>query len=517
MPERFEKSAAGAIAFLSHLIDNAEYDTNRIASPQLLEMLTLCRETHLSMPLIEVFSKACDEPPAVVLLGGSLADAVDIAHCVGLEADLCEIPDAPVMWWVQKGRAPRTVVQIGAAERELSDAALGALLASPLPPDRVTVLRREISTTSQWRFAWLPDPQALALHAAWPALLEAMVGAQVAIFVGDEIPSAFQPWFARPGIVSNQFAPTEFVRDDIRPQFLAQLQAMQEQTYDEQQSVNAATWQYLQPRIVDQLDSLRQQYAIEIDRQNMKLQVTRQTLGEYRRNWGNGIHNILDEYFGKKVSGNAMAVLIDPRQPGPQPATYMQALSLPNLWKRLHELLTERLGEFVHGLGALAIRVELRSIALKELDMKWNPANLASAIEDELTEKRIFAEGGGERSGLVGSLIGKNDEISSTRKAQITRANKTVQQMIEHDFLQWSDRLMHAVEQRVRVQIAAALVNQGLPDIEALRAGLTGIDRLTSMLEGNLEGTRQEPPKRVANVLRSWGQRRWFRRFVPAA
>lgn len=508
MSERFHKSAVGAYAILSTLFENAEFDSGKLAAPQLLELLTLCRETNLRLPMLEAYSKACDEAPVLTLLGGDAETAMDVARSMKLEAELLEAPDAPIMWWIEPAAKSRSLIQVGMAERELSRTALTALLGAPLPPDRLTVVKCEVKSKSQWRFAWLPDADALALQAASPGVLEALIGAHMLVVVGDDVPAPFQPWLSRPGMILRQFAATEIVRDDVRPKLLSELSAMQDHSYDEQLAVHAATWQFLLPLFVSQLDALRQQYTLDIDRQNMKLQTTRQTLGEYRSNWTNGMRNILDDYYSKKATGNAMAALLDPRQPGPQTGTYLQALALPSLWKRLDELLNERLGEFVQGLGALANRVDLRTISLKEMDMRWNPASLAQQIEEELIAKRIFPEGGGERSGLVGSLMGKKDDIISTRKAQILRANKSAQSVIEQGFLQWCDQLMHAVEQRVRVQIAAAQVNQGLPDIENLRMGLTGIDRLTAMLEGNREGTRQEPVKRVAQLLRGWRDRK---------
>jgi hypothetical protein len=516
MSERFQKSAIGALSILSRLLAQAEEDSTKLESPQLLEMLTLCRETNLRLPVLEVFSKVADSGPLITLIGGQASYAGEIAEQMGLAIAPIDVPETPLMWFFEGGAKERTLIQVGATERELSDTALNALLSSPLPPDRVTMLHKVVQSDSSWRFAWLPDPEALAMHAGWPAVLEALVGAQVIVFIGDDVPSAFQTWFSRPGLIVRQFAATEFVRDDVRLPLLEELALMNEQSYSEQQAVHAATWNFLLPRIVDQLDSLRQQYTLEIDRQNMKLQTTRQTLGEYRRNWSNGIKNELDDFFSKKATGQAMSALLDPKQSGPTTETYLKALSLPSLWKKLHELLTDRLGEFVPGLGALATRVELRSISLKEVEMRWNPAALAQQLEDELNAKRTFQQGGGEKSGLVGALMGKNDEIVSARKAQITRAGKTVQSVIEQDFLQWSDNVLHTVEQRVRVQIAAAQVNQGLPDIESLRTGLTGIDRLTAMLEGKRDETRSEPVKRVGSLLRGWSQRRWIRRYAPS-
>lgn len=517
MSERFQKSAVGALSFLTHLLEQAEQDSSRIASPQILEMLTLCRETGLRLPILDVFSKVCDDAPVFALLGGDAMLAAELANCMGLKATPRDVAETPIVWWFEPGKVARVVVQMGTAEQELSEAALNALLSSALPPDRVTVLRKTVESDSIWRFVWLPDVESLNLHVGSSAMLEALVGSQIVIFIGDDSPVAFQPWLSRPGIIAKQYSATEIVRNDIRPTLLKELTAMREQSYDEQQAVHAATWQFLMPRVVDQLDALRQQYSIEIDRQNMKLQTTRQTLGEYRRNWSGGMRNIMDEYFTKKVTGTAMASLLDPKQAGPQTSSYLQALSLQTFWKKLHELLNDRMAEFVQGLSALANRVELRTISMKELDMRWNPASLAQQIEEELETKRVFADGGGERSGLVGSFMGKKDEIVGNRRSQIGRANKVVQQIIEQDFLQWSDRVFHAVEQRVRVQIAAAQVNQGLPDIETLRTSLTGIDRLTEMLEGNREGVREEPPKRIGQLLKSWGQRRWFRRYASAA
>ncbi|MCB9367265.1 MAG: hypothetical protein H6508_08810 [Calditrichaeota bacterium] len=516
MSNRFENSASAALAFLSDLLHQAGQDSGRVAAPHLLEMLTLCRETGLRLPVLETYSRVNDLPPAVTLIGGDANLAHDLARCFGLEARLPAVPDTPMIWWIESGTSERTFVQPGDSERELSDNALQTFLSAPLPPDRVTVLKREVPSQFVWRFAWLTDPEALALLAAWPAVMEAMLSAHVIVNIGDDVNPAFAPWFARPGVIARQFTGTEIVRDDVRPRLLSELCAMREHTYADQQAVLAATWKFILPRLVDELDARRQQYALDIDRQNIKLQTTRQMLSEYRRNWSNTIRNIVEDYFTKKESGPAFAALLDPRQPGPQAATYVQALSLNTLWKKLNEAMTDKMAEFVQGLSALATRIELRSISLKEIEVRWVPTSLGGTIEEELNNKQVFSAGGGERSGLVGSLIGKKDEITGQRKSQILRANKVALSLIDQDFVLWSDRVLHTVEQRVRVQLTAAQVNQGLPDIEMLRAGLTGIDHLTAMLEGNKQGAQVEPPKRTAAVLAGWAKRRWFRRYAPA-
>lgn len=516
MNHKFSHSAGHAAQLLARLFEQAGQDSGRIAAPQLLELLTLCRETGLRVPLLEVFAKVVDEAPVLTVIGGDSQLVTDLARCIGLPAEIQDVSETPLLWWIEPGDEKVTRIHVGSTEREISDAALHALLSSPLPPDRVTVLHREVACASPWRLAWLPDAEALALHAGWPAVLEALVGAHVLVAVGDEMPPPFQSWMTRPGMIVKQFAATEIVREDVRPLLFSQLCTLREISYEEVQAVHAATWHFVLPRLVDQLDSLRQQYSLEIDRQNRRLQITRQTLGEYRRNWSGGLRNELDDFFSKKTTGPAMAALLDPRQPGPQSSTYLQALAVPALAKRLTELFTDRMAEFVQGLGALAVRVELRTISLKEIEMRWSQSGLGAQIEEELDAKRIFSEGGGQRAGLVGSLMGKNEEIATARRAQLARANKIVQQIIEQDFLHWCDRVMHAVEQRVRVQISAAQANQGLPDVEALRAGLTGIDRLTEMLETNRDGLRDDPPKVAAQILKGWSQRRWFRRFTTA-
>jgi len=514
MSQKFQNSAANAAIFLNRLLEDASHGSAKIAAPHLLELQTLCRETGLHVPLLDVYSEIIDEAPVFTIIGGDANLTADLAHCMGLTADVRDVPQTPILWWVEPGDAQATKILVGRAERELSDTALNALLNSPLPPDRVTVLAKTTESDSQWRAAWLPDADALAMHAAWPAVLEALAGGLVVIFVGDEPPGAFQPWLTRPGIITRQYASTEIVREDVRAQVHNQLDTLRDISYDEIQAMHAATWKFILPRLVEQLDALRQQYSLEIDRQNRRLQITRQTLGEYRRNWSGGLRNELDDFFTKKTTGPAMAALLDPRQPGPQTNTYIQALSLPSLWKKLNELFTDRLSEFVHGLGALAIKVELRSIALKDIEMRWNQTGIASLIEEELDAKRIFTDTGSQR-GLLGSLMGKSEEIITARRNQLAKANKIVQQLVEQDFLQWCDRMLHAVEQRVRVQIAAMQANQGLPDVDALRAGLTGIDRLTELLESNRDDIHDEPPRRVAIILRGWAQRRWFRKYAP--
>lgn len=517
MSNKFSVSSVAALTFLNRLVEGAMRDAERLAAPQLLELQTICREAGLHLSLLDVFSAVCDREPAVLICGGDEQTASDVAHCFGLRAVLPPAVETPLLWWVKPGEKNASAISVGNSYRELSENALHVLLDSELPMDRMTVLAKQVESESSWRAAWIADPELLSRFMGWPALLEAMMAAQVVVVIGDDVPQNFAPWLSRPGLVTFQFAATEICREDVRGPLLSQLCALREQGSSEHQSVLDATWQFLSPRLLDSLDALRQQYTLEIDRQNGKVQTTRQMLGEYRRNWMSGIRNLLNDYMTKKDSGQAFATLLDPKQTGPQAENFLQAVAMPTLNKRLTEMMTDRMAEFVQGLSALATRVDLRSIPLKDLDTVWNPAPLASQIEDELSAKSFFTKGGGERAGLVSSLMGRSEEIVQLRKTQLARASKLVQQSLERDFQEWCDNFLHTVEQRVRVQIAAAQINQGLPDHDALRRGLEGIDRLTTLLEGRREGSRAAPAQHTTAWLGALSKRRWFRRYSPAA
>jgi len=508
-----QASARSAISFLTGLLQAASRHQRRHLAPTALEMLTICRETGCKLPELEAHARAMDRAGAVLLCGGDAEQAAEIAGFLGLKGSFQAESELPIVWWVQAGEEEELHFRHGFNETRIEVEALHQLLGKDLGQERLITIHEQTKSNGQWSFAWVPHPAAVEKFLDDSALIELQVEQKIAFIV---VPGSAEAMITRLEDIGQplfQIAASGLSTGEPEIDVEAKVGGVMDGDDDEHQERIDTAWSWLQPRLLEQTEITKQQYGMMIDRQTNKLSVTSQLLREYRRNWVSGIRNETDSYLQKRTRGKAFEPFWDAKSPGPETASFITAMSVSSLRQRHAKTMTDRMAEFVAGLSALATKVELRKIPLQEMNTRWNPADLSEKIESALVKHRVFTEGGGPRAGIVGSLTGKSGEIVDTRKGQVLRAGRYVVQTVENEFAIWCDRLMRDVEHRVQVQLAADLANQGLPDADALRTAISGLDRLAKMIRGDTAQESSRPETVAGGWLTMLSQRRLIPRF----
>ena len=511
MSAPFQTSANAAFGLLSSLLRLSGKHAKRESMPSVLDMLTVCRETGCKLPELECYARAVDQDAIVLLCGGTSELATACAERLGLKAEFSHTEDMPVMWWVTSGPDEDLYFRHGLTETRLSHEALSTLMEKNLGRERLITIRQRVESESQFSFVWIPDPVSFESFADDPAVFELFLGQRLAIQIDSDTPESMQERLYGMGqylLRTSDLAAGEELLADLDGQ-LKELREMDSETREEHA---AAIWSWLVPRLIEATERTQQQYSLMIDKQQHKINATVQLLREYRKNWVSGIKNQADSYLQKRIRGKQFEAFYDAKLHGPEIESFMTAVSISGLRGRLTKSMTDRMAEFVAGLAALATKVELRQISLKDVDTRWNPKELNAAIEAALIKNKVFTQGGGARAGLVGSLTGKSDEIINTRKGQIARACRFVAQAIEADFASWCDELMKRIEKLVHVQLAANLVNQNLPEADTLRTAIDGLLRLAAMIQGEARSQTIEPE----SIVKDWLAGLTARRFIPS-
>lgn len=511
MSVSFAKTTNAALGFLSGLLRLSSRHVQRESMPSVLEMLTVCRETGCKLPELECYARAVDATGVVLLCGGDYELAAVVAARLGLPARFLHAENMPIMWWVSGGPEEDIHFRHGLTETQLSREALATLIEKNLGKERLITIRQRIQADSELNFVWLPDPEVFELFADDPAVFELFLSQKLTIIADASTPAEMKDRLLGMGQLLLQLTENstgETLLNDLN----GALSELREMTPDAREERAAALWSWLVPRLIEAIERTKQQYSLMIDKQQHKINATVHLLREYRKNWVAGIKNQADGYLQKRIRSPQFEPFYDAKAPGPENESFLSAVSVSGLRGKLNKSMTDRMAEFVAGLAALATKVELRQISLKDVDTRWNPQKLNATIETALVKNKVFTEGGGPRAGLVGSFTGKSDEIVNNRKGQIARACRFVTQAIEADFATWCDELMKQVERLVHVQLAANLVNQGLPEADTLRAALDGLDKLAAMIQGEAGAQSIEPEL----IVKDWLAGLTARRFIPS-
>jgi hypothetical protein len=508
----FQSSATAALDFLSSLLRLSVRHAQRECIPSTLEMLTVCRETGCKLPELECYARSVDQGGVVLLCGGSPELATDCARKLGLEVEFHAAKGMPVMWWVYGGGVEDLFFRHGFTETRLKAEALRTLLEKNLGRERLITVRQRVVAKSDFTFVWLPDPIIFESFIDDPAAFELFLSQRLAIELSDETPLLIHERLKGMGQFLIRVSADQISDGGMLVRMDDMILELMEMGSETREELSASMWAWLVPRLIEAIERTKQQYAVLIDKQQHKLAATQHLLREYRRNWVSGIKNQADAYLQKRIRSQQFEIFYDAKQPGPEIESFLTAVSISSLRGKLTKSMTDRIAEFVAGLSALANKVELRQISLKDVDTRWNPQKLNATLETALAKQKVFAEGGGPRVGLVGALTGKSNEIVNNRKGQIAQACRFSAQAIEADFAVWCDELMKHVEKLVRVQLAANLVNQNMPEADTLRAAIDGLVKLAAMVNGEANSENHQPEVIVAG----WLDGLTARRFIPS-
>lgn len=509
----FERTAPAAARLLEQIVHAAEKQSKRGSIPSLLELQTICRKTGCALPDLDALVRARDQRPGLMFCGGSPDWVRQSAAQFGLLIDAVLVPESPLIWSWECGGVEAIRIHYGKTDREVSRNTLASLLSGDLGSDEVIRIEQRLFGDAAWRLIWIPHPAALVPLFERPVVVETFLHQRAALAVEEQLPTEFRARLTALGQKLWITPVSELEFEDSRRALFDQVASVQNDSDDEQDVRAITQWKWVAERLIGQIEERRRQYQTALDRYAAQLRVAQQTLEQYRRNWMNGLHNAIDEHVVARASGPAMVAFWDAQKKGPDSDSYLAAVGLPALFAKLNAFLTDRMGEFVNGLGGLASRVDLHRIGFAENIAQWNPRPLAAKIGSSFDEKRVFPDGGGKRSGLVGSLTGKNSAVVDERKGQVSRAGRTLAQIVETDFASWSESFVRAMTDVIALQLTAALANKNLPDPDGMKAAIAGLDQLTS--EVRSAGGVHEAEALAAEWIQFLAGRHWFAPHTP--
>ncbi len=504
----FLNTADAAAALMECMMDAAERQSRREQIPSLLELQTICRESGCDMPELNIFARLRDERPALLLCGGTAEMAQDLAKQLGYKLELPELPDTSLVWCIDSAEKAGFTIRYAGTERAMTRRMLTSFLQNDLRLTDLMLIEEKVKADLLWRFVWLPKPQYLLDYEQSATWLEILLGQQAAVTVQEDTPepvvhllqSLEQKWWP---IASDQWQ-----EEKPRATLQAGVTSLLSEPEETRELRAIYLWQFVSARLLEELACRKRDYQIAIDQQEQKLKSLRQLLGQYQRNWTSGVRSVTESYMQQRVTGRNIQELLEPQKPGPDLESFVAAISVPTLQSKIEQFVTDRMVDFVAGLEGLAAKMELRRIPLGEANARWNP-RIGTLIEARLKERKIFADGAGKRSGLMAKVTGKTHAIVDHRRGQIGQASREVTQVIHADFTSWCGDFMTTLERNIRLQLTAALVNQGLPDAEGLRAALEGFERLSERIRHHRDSTRASEHI-AAEWLRLLATRRWI-------
>ncbi len=505
----FLTTAESATALANCLLDAGERQARKQQIPSLLELQTICRESGSDLAELNVFARVRDNNPALLLCGGTAEMATEVARQIGYTLELPHLPDAPLVWCADGAAKAGLSLRHANGERTITPRMLVTFLQSELNLSDFVFIEERVAGESPWRFMWVPYPAYLEKLDSRESRIEILLGQQAAISVTEDAPETLtqilhqleQKWWA----VSRD----EWAEAKPREHLLAEIGSLMLETEETRELRAISLWQFLAARLLQEVERRKQEYQTAIDQHEQRVKYVRYVLGQYQRNWVNGVQSVTDAFLQQRMSGKTIAEFMDPQKPGPDIESFLSAVGLQILQGRIEQFITDRMADFVGGLDGFAAKLELRRISLGEMNGRWTPRGLGSRVEGRLRERRIFVSGGGKRGGLMAKVTGKTQGIVDQRKGQLTQACQELSQAIAHDFAEWCTGFTSTLEQNIRIQLAAALANQGLPDPERLQGALPGFDRLSDRIRHHRDAARTSEDI-TAEWLRLLASRRWI-------
>ncbi len=505
----FLTTAESATALLNCLLAAGERQARRQQIPSLLELQTICRESGSDLAELNVFARVRDRNPALLLCGGTAEMATEIAKQIGYTLELPHLPDAPLVWCADGGDKAGLALRHANGERAITPRMLVTFLQSELNLNDFMFIEERVTGESPWRFMWLPYPAYLKKLDGRETRMEVLLGQQAAISVREDTPEDVihllhqleQKWWAVSRDEWQERKPHEVL--------LAEIGSLMMESEETRELQAISLWQFLAARLLSEVERRKQEYQSAIEKHEQRVKHVRYVLGQYQRNWVNGVQSVTDAFLQQRMKGKTIAEFLDPQKPGPDIESFLAAVGLPILQGRIEHFVTDRIADFVGGLDNLAAKVELRRIPLGEMNARWTPRAMGLRLDSRLRERRIFTDGGGKRGGLVAKVTGKTQGIVDQRKSQLAQACRELSEAIGHDFAEWCTGFTSTLEQNIRIQLAAALANQGLPDPERLQGALPGFERISDRIRHHRDAARTSEDI-AADWLRLLASRRWI-------
>ena len=405
--------------------------------PPLLELQTVCRESGCAFPELDTFAGVLDMPPAFLLCGGNPDFASEIAALFGFHTQFLSVPDEALLWWMQAGQEERTVFRHGQTEHDIFRKSLAELLQQEVPPRELLEIEETIPADARWRVIWMPHPG--HFHSPNERLreIEALLAQRAALVVQDDAPEKLRTTLEELGQKLWNVARDNLSTAEERRAFFAELTTLLDDRPEDLELRASAAWQWLSVRLLDQIEKRKQAFKQALNRYEIYVATTRHLLAQYQKNWTGGLRALLDKYMQGRLTNPAMAAFFDAQKAGPQPDTFVAAISLPSLQSRVDEFLTDQMAALVGGLSGLSVKLELRRISIGDVKTNWSLRPVGARLENLLKEKRVFPAETGKRGGLVGNLTGKKQGIWDERRGRVLGVLRPLRPCIGHGIAEW--------------------------------------------------------------------------------
>jgi hypothetical protein len=480
------------------------------SAPSLLELQTICRQTHCTLPELEGFAQLKGRKPALLLCGGDNALAEQMAALLGYDIAFPQIPDSAVVWGVDAGKESVVRLRHGSDEQVISRTGVLDYLGGDAPSDDWYIVDERVPGSGTWRFLWMPFPGYFHAENCRPSDFEMVMSQNAAVVVTEVTPVPLQKMLEEIGQKYWPISENDLSTSEERTRLMRDLSVLWDHRPQDLNVGRAAAWNWFVVRLTERIVIRRREFQQALNQQEIKIASTRHLLTQYKKNMTNGVRTMVETYLQNRVASQAFTAFYDSGKGGPQTDSFLSAVGLPSLWTKVDEYVTDRMADFVTGLTGLAAKLDLPRITLGEANARWASRSLNSRLEAALNEKRIFPEGGGKRGGLVGNLTGRKQAVVDDRKAQVLKAARILVQFIELEFQAWCTQFMNTVESGVVVRLATALAGQGMPDMDTIRSTIDGLTRMEQLLTGEAAGAESSPPPASIEWMASLTERRWI-------
>jgi hypothetical protein len=505
----FGESARWALSILDTLLAAGGRQAQISQVPSLLELQTICRAAGCDFAELNAFARVRDQRPALLLCGGDVETAQEVAKQIGYTASIPELPDAPLVWTVDHGDRERLSLRRGDSDKVVTRKILTTFLNSEVKLDDFVFIEEHVAGDSPWRFVWVQHPQHLVALREKPSAVEILTGQRACVMIADDTPEPLLKLIDHLEQKHWSITRDHWSLDTRKATLLSEVATLPDEPEEMRELRAGPLWNYIAERLLGEIGRTKQNYQIQTEQQEHKLQSLRQTLSQYQRNWTSGVQNVVENHFKARVAGKAFAPFYDVRRSGPGVLSFLSAAGLPALFTKVEQFVMDRMADFAGSLEGMAVRMELQRITFGEMNARWTPRAMGPKLDALLTERRIFQSGGDKPGGLIAKVTGKAPAILEHRKAQIAQSGREITSSISGDFAEWCTGFMMAFEQNIRLQLNAALANQGLPDVDRLRTAMDGFDRLSDHIRHYRKSGRSTETV-GADWLRQLSLRRWI-------
>ena len=477
----FTRSAQKALRWLAVVLKQAEWRITSRTGPDLRAILDQCQEAGCELPELEHYHSEQTASPALTLFGGDLHLAERLARALSLTATFPEMTPSTLVWEVKSGPYEACTLCYGTSKRRISMSALATFLKKSITADNIVWIRQTTqgAADAKWRFIWVPWPDKLETLWKSPESIGIFARQHGAVIVLDDTPPELVTDLRELGQRRWEIPRADLQLSEMVARLESEVSALLETTPSQQAAREAAIWQWLRNRCQGLLVNQRNELQKTLDQQLGRLKRVEQLLAHYRQNWLHGFRNQVEGHFHHQRNAPGVQKLFKGKDV--QVRSFLEAVALGTLRSNLEHFADERLAEFVMGLGALALKLDLARLQLNESHTPWRADNLAAKLETILTERDTFPPRG-KGSHLVKKIAGRLKNQEEERYHQIEAAIELTSGLIATSWSDWCTDFFVGIKRHIGQTIDASLIAAGHPTLVQLKERTMRIDAIIKSL-----------------------------------